>query len=189
MGIRILVFTLLLILIIGIGAGLFYFYYHEEPATKPILPETKEAIVQNYTYFKIYYPVGSRMEIVEKKIPGLMSPVKKAETLIKEYLRVSKELDTGIIPPDTDILGVFLSDDGTLYLDFNTSLKDNFIGDVADEYMLLKSISDTMISNLEIEDVVILVNHKEIESIGGHLFANRPIKELLLEFSGTGVRQ
>ncbi len=186
---RIIVFSLILILLLGIGAGVFYFYYHEEPVTKPLITETKEAIVQNYTYFKIYYPVGSKMEIIEKKVPGLMNQTKKAETLIKEYLRVSRELDTGIIPPDTDILGVYISDDGTLYLDFNTSLKDNFTGDVTDEYMLLKSISDTMISNLEIEDVVILVNHKEVETIGGHFYVNRPIKELLRIYTETGTQQ
>ncbi len=181
MGIRTVVISAVIILLLGIGAGLFYFYFHEEPAPKPLVQEMEEGIIKNYTYLRVFYPVGGRTEIFEKKVPGIMTPLEIAQKLVEEYIRIAHELDTGIVPPDTRLNNIFISGDGIVYLDFNSALSKNFTGDVIDEYMLLKSIFDTMVSNLDIEDVVILVNHREIESIGGHLFANRPLKGLVAE--------
>ena len=182
----ILLILVILVSLLGIGFGVFYFYFYDhEPVPVRAGKDINESILREYTTLKVFYPVGSRLELVEKKVPGILSPINLSDILIKEYLNVSGEFDTGILPEGTRVNNVFISTEGILYLDFNREFKRNFQGDVLDEYMLLKSIFDTMISNLDIRDVMILVDGKETESIGGHFMVNEPLKKIIPQDIGV----
>jgi len=170
--------VIILIIIIGIFsaiAGGFYFYWSDK---KEFVQQriTHEKSEEEYTYLKVFYPIGNKMEVIEKRIPGLLPPVKTAESLVKEYIEISKEMYSGILPEKTDLNNVFLSPDGILYIDFNKYIKKGVRADIMDEYMFLKSLFNTMMSNLDIEDMVILVDHKEVETLGGHFLLNQPLK-------------
>jgi len=177
---NLLIILLILVSLTGIGFGVFYFYFYEpqsEPV--PVREDINENILKDYTTLKIYYPAGIRLELKEKKVPGILSPIKMANILIKEYLNLSGESRTAILPEGTRLNNIFISSDGIVYLDFNQEFTRNFQGDVLDEYMLLKSIFNTMLSNLDIKDVMILINGKEAETIGGHFLINQPLKRIV----------
>lgn len=179
---NLLIILLILVSLIGIGFGVFYFYFYEpqsEPV--PVREDINENILKDYTTLKIYYPAGTRLELKEKKVPGILSPIKMANILIKEYLNLSGESDTAILPEGTRLNNIFISSDGIVYLDFNQEFTRNFRGDVLDEYMLLKSIFNTMLSNLDIKDVMILINGKEAETLGGHFMINQPLKRIVTQ--------
>ncbi len=179
---NLLIILLILVSLIGIGFGVFYFYFYEpqsEPV--PVREDINENILKDYTTLKIYYPAGTRLELKEKKVPGILSPIKMANILIKEYLNLSGESDTAILPEGTRLNNIFISSDGIVYLDFNQEFSRNFQGDVLDEYMLLKSIFNTMLSNLDIKDVMILINGKEAETLGGHFMINQPLKRIVTQ--------
>ncbi|MEC4684576.1 MAG: GerMN domain-containing protein [Nitrospirota bacterium] len=179
---NLLIILLVLVSLAGIGFGVFYFYFYEprsEPV--PVREDINESILKDYTTLKVYYPMGNRLELREKKVPGILSPIKMADILIREYLNLSGESETAILPEGTRLNNIFISSDGIVYLDFNQEFTRNFQGDVLDEYMLLKSIFNTMLSNLDIRDVMILINGKEAETIGGHFMINQPLKRIVAQ--------
>ncbi len=54
----------------------------------------------------------------------------------------------------------------------------NFSGEARYEYYLLKSIYQTLVTNVsEVRDVKILIEGREIDSIGGHMLAIMPLRE------------
>ncbi len=168
---------MILLFLLGVAIGVVYYYMvKEEPrpvSTKP----PQSGIVTNYIYLKIFYPLGGKVEIVEKRIPEIMSQVKLAERVLEEYFKVSEEFNTGVIPEGVRVEDIFISSDGILYVDFNRAIERNFKGDIVDEFIMIKSLYETLISNLDIQDVVLLIDHKEAETIGGHFLINRPLKE------------
>ncbi len=142
-------------------------------------PVSTEGPLEEYTYLKVFFPVGGKLQIFEKRIKGTLSQTKLAETLMEEFLSLNEEMNTGVLPSKIKLLNAYISNEGVLYLNFPSAFARGFRGDALDEYLLLKGILDTMISNLTINDVVILVGGREIESLGGHFFLNRPLKRTL----------
>ncbi len=173
-------FTVLLMVflfLLGVGIGVVYYYMVKEEPQTVTAKAPQSGIVTNYIYLKIFYPMGGKVEIVEKKIPEILSQVKLAERVLNEYFKVAEEFNTGVIPEGIQVEDIYISSDGILYVDFNRAVERNFKGDIVDEYIMIKSLYETLISNLDIQDVVILIEHKEAETIGGHFLVNKPLKE------------
>ncbi len=180
-----LIVLLVIVLLSGIGLGVFYFYYMNSGTEhEPIKQEIGEGILKNYAILKIFYPTGDRLEIYEKKVSSNLSRLDMADILIKDYLAFSGKIDTGVIPEGSKLNSIFVTPDNVVYIDFNRTFKRNFRGDATDEFMLLKSIYYTIMSNLEdIKDVVILIDGKLAETVGGHFFANIPLGSLFTQES------
>jgi len=67
-----------------------------------------------------------------------------------------------------------------LYVDLSDEFRRNFQGDVLAEFLLLKGLYESLISNeQEIQDVKILIEGKEIETLGGHLLLTYPLREMV----------
>ena len=82
-----------------------------------------------------------------------------------------------MIPPGVKVLGLYQGSDGILYVDFSDELRRNFQGDAAAEFLLLRGLYESIISNVKgVDDVKVLIEGKEIESIGGHVLALYPLK-------------
>ena len=104
------------------------------------------------------------------------------EQTVKEFLKGPSNTGKSVIPPGTRVLGVYLGSDGILYLDLSDEFRRNFQGDALTEFLVLKGLYESIISNGEaIDDVKLLVEGKEIESIGGHLFALYPLRSTVEE--------
>jgi hypothetical protein len=99
--------------------------------------------------------------------------VKLAESILQEYFRGFKS-DL----KNTVVRGVYEDRNKVLYVDLSDEFRRNFSGDARYEYYLLKSLYQTLITNIsEISDVKLLVEGREIESIGGHMLTLVPLKE------------
>jgi hypothetical protein len=78
------------------------------------------------------------------------------------------------------LLSVYYASDGILYVDVSDEFRRNFQGDALNEFLLLKGLYDSIITNVTgVQDVKVIVEGKEIESIGGHFFALYPLKNML----------
>jgi hypothetical protein len=56
-------------------------------------------------------------------------------------------------------------------------MRRNFQGDALSEYLLLKGIYESLVSNVQdFQDVKLLVEGKEIETLGGHFYLKYPLK-------------
>lgn len=149
--------------------------------------EISMASGENIATVKIFYPSEEEMIVEERAIQSQPLPVLMAEEVITEYLQglesgsfVSKGLS------DTKILGVYMDKVGILYIDLSDEIRRNFSGDVRQEYYLLKSLFKTVITNIAaVNDVKLLVEGKEVESIGGHFYSLYPLKKIFNEQQWT----
>jgi|SRR5208283_2036261 len=140
---------------------------------KAILPENTLGKGANSVAVKIFLPSEEGMTVEDRKILSSSLPVIFAEDLINEYL---KGLQGGL--EETKLIAVYQDRANIFYIDLSDDFRRNFSGDVRQEYYLLKSLYSTVIGNIMgAEDVKILIEGKEIESIGGHFYSLYPLKD------------
>lgn len=185
---RNLLIALLLLLIAALSGWLFTRYYHA-PSGKNDSPliEMKDNIPYDYQdqttkisgedliIVKIFYPSTDGVISEEKTVQNKLLPVAVADVIIEEYLKRLKES-----VKDVKLLGVYRDRNNVFYIDFSDEIKRNFSGDARQEYYLLKSLFDTVATNItQTEDVRVLIEGKEVESIGGHFLIFYGLKRTL----------
>jgi germination protein M len=80
------------------------------------------------------------------------------------------------IPSSARLRSVFIHDK-VAHIDFSPEIVEDFSGGTASEYMLISSLVQTICANFhEVEAVAILVEGNEIDTIGGHLLINQPLR-------------
>ncbi len=167
-------------------SGWLFTRYHQSTTERPETPliELKDGMPKNQGAFgvsgedtislKIFYPSEDGIVAEDKIVPNKPLPVAMAEAALTEYL---KGLKAG--HKDTKLLGVYRDRNNVFYIDLSDEFRRNFSGDVRQEYYLLKSLFDTVVSNVAgAEDVRLLIDGKEIESIGGHYYSLYGLKRI-----------
>ena len=79
-----------------------------------------------------------------------------------------------IIPAGTEVIGVEVGDQ-IAYADFNEKIKSNNPGGSSYEMLMVAAIVNTLTEFPEIQQVVILINGKQVDSITGHVDTSRPL--------------
>ncbi len=128
------------------------------------------AVSGDYTVLDLYFPSGSSFEGEQRSVPRATSVRDLATVVIEEFLRGPTGRSAGIIPDNTSLKGVYLGDDSVLYIDLSDEFRRNFQGNSMDEYILLKALHKSLKRNVyQIEAIKLLVDSKEVDTIGGHL--------------------
>jgi hypothetical protein len=123
----------------------------------------------------IYYPVGKGLVKEEKTVAAGSLPVKMVESVLREYFDGFK---TNL--KSTVVRGVYRDRNRVFYIDLSDEFRRGFSGDAMDEYYLLKSMYQTVVTNVsEVRDVRILIEGREVESLGGHIMTQGPLQEIL----------
>ncbi len=165
----------------GIAGGYFYFSKGSilrQTAEAPQQPDSQD---QDLTSVRVYYPSEDRLVMEERRVKKQTSVVASAEEIVGAYLG-GPSRGKSDVPQGARVLGAYSGNDGVLYIDISDEFRKNFQGDAMAEYLLLKGLYESIISNVSgINDVKVLIEGKEIESIGGHLFAMYPLKDMLAE--------
>lgn len=128
---------------------------------------------------KVFLPDESRLILEVRVLERVFSQKKVLKSAMTEFLKGSPALKRNIIPVNSILLGVYVGNDGITYIDLSEDFKRNFHGDALDEFLLLRGLYETAASNANIEDMKILIDHKETDTIGGHFAADRPLKLLV----------
>lgn len=191
MGNRKYILTALLLLAAASAAGWFatqYFQSQSRQFRQPLIElkgdtlsngSSTAAAGDDTVNVKIFLPSdeGDGIAVAERSIPNNPVPVRMAEEVVGEYLKGLKE---GL--KDTKLLGVYRDKRSIIYVDLSEEFRKNFSGDIRQEYAVLKSLYETITVNIPgTEDVRVLVDGKEVESLGGHFDALSPL--------GNTVRQ
>jgi len=170
MNLKNIIFSLLLLIIAslcGWFATKYYFAQNaenkpEQVETKPtveIQPDGRHAIV-----VKIFIPSQNGIQETEKKIFTNYLPINIAEEVMKEYLQNLKQ---GL--KNTRLLGIYRDRNNIIYIDLSDDFRRYFSDSAAFEYYLMESLLKTILINVPgTEDVKLIVEGKELESIGGH---------------------
>lgn len=73
------------------------------------------------------------------------------------------------MPPSTEVRAVFLTSDGTAYLDLSSDVLANFAPGIASETLAIYSIVNSLVANIPaVKRVKILIQGQEVETLDGH---------------------
>ena len=121
----------------------------------------------------LYYPGDTGLIKEEKTLAGSSVPVKLAESILQEYFKGFKSN-----MKNTVVRGVYEDRNKMMYVDLSDEFRRNASGDARYEYYLLKSLYQTLVTNISgVGDVKLLIEGREIESVGGHMLTRVPLKE------------
>jgi len=166
----------------GIAGG--FFYFSRNPGFKQNVETVPQEVKQgeDASFIRVYYPSEGRLIMEERRVKRQVAITAIAEEIVNEFLKGPSTAAKSVIPPGTKLLAVYYGIDGILYVDLSDEFRRNFRGDALNEFLLLKGLYDSIISNVTgVDDVKVIIEGKEIESIGGHLFALYPLKNMLAE--------
>ena len=125
----------------------------------------------------------------KRRIPKGTGSVGEAKELVKALLEGSKNKLVNTFPAKTELQNVRITAGGRAYVSFSKNLVREHPKGSASEMATIYSLTNTLTANIpEIKEVALLVDNKELPSIGGHIDTRRPFKadpELL----APGVRQ
>jgi spore germination protein GerM len=161
----------------ALGSYLFMRNFVHSEKTSSSAPQSPLMESIDYSVLRLYQPHNNRLDMLEKKIPRRISNTALAEAVIEEFFKQPVEGGVSSIPQNVKLLGLYKDEGQTLYIDLSDEVRRNFQGDALAEYLLLKGIYESLVSNVQdFNDVRILVEGKEIETLGGHLYLRYPLK-------------
>ena len=125
-----------------------------------------------------------------RQIPKEKDVAGQARELVKALLDGSKIKLVNTFPPKTEVQNVKIADGGKAYVSFNKNLIRKHPGGSASEMATIYSLTNTLTANISaIKEVTLLVDGKELESIGGHIDTRHsfaPNKDLLAPSAKEG---
>lgn len=179
---RVWIALLIVLCVAGAGGGYFLFARYFQSPTRPaaVVGGVPSPAAQEEDLFnlRIFYPVGGRLEMIEKVLPRRTKESAITEAVIEEYFKGPGEGVASCIPGNVKLLGLYKGADQILYVDLSDEIRRNFQGDALQEYLLLQGLYESLVSNVEdISDVKVLVDDKEIETLGGHVYLKYTLKD------------
>lgn len=165
---------LVVFMIFLIGGSIAGYIYFSKSTSIPETPNLSLKKENTFIYLKIYYPISNSLQMMEIRVRE-NDPLEEA---VSEFLKGPPSIKGSYVPPGGRLLGIYNGSDGILYIDLSGEFKGNFQGDVMAESLVLRGLYETVIStDPNIKDIKLLIEGKEIDSLGGHLSLLYPIGE------------
>jgi spore germination protein GerM len=115
-----------------------------------------------------------RLAAEERQIATDASLVREAEEVLAELIKGPRGELVATIPAETKLGRIFLTKDGTAYVDFSRDLVDNHPSGTTAEISTIYAIVDSLTYNFKsIKKVFILIDGEERETLNGHLGLDR----------------
>jgi germination protein M len=126
---------------------------------------------------KLYFGADRNVWQVEKR--EISSPAIQLEDRVKDVvealLKGPEKLGYTPIPKGTQLIRIFLDQDGIVYLDLSEEVRENHPGGTWGEMMTIYSLVNTVMENFNtVNGVKILIMGKEIETLKGHIDTRYP---------------
>ena len=169
--------ALILLVVSLVGWLAFSYYMPGKPLMEDIERQNRAAMPASFSDIKvpatIFYPDDTGLKKEGKAVAAGTLPVKMVESILQEYFAGFKnELK------NTVVRGVYRDRNRIFYIDLSDEFRRNFSGDARYEYYLLKSLYQTIVSNVsDARDVKILIEGREIESLGGRMVITSALQD------------
>lgn len=173
--------VLLLFLFIAIASGSYFIFRAFVRQDKPPVSQEGQsgdvAGQEDLFDLRMFYPVDGHIETIEKKLPRRTKQSTIAEAVVQEYFMGPENGKTSPIPQNVRLLGIYKGCDRIIYVDLSDEVRRNFQGDALSEFLVLKGLYESLIANLQdVQDVKVIVEGREIDTIGSHFYLNTPLK-------------
>ncbi|MCX6567057.1 MAG: GerMN domain-containing protein [Candidatus Aminicenantes bacterium] len=104
------------------------------------------------------------------------SPAFEAREILGELLKGSQSGLLSTVPPETKLIQVYITKDGTAYVDFSREFADRHPSGSNAEIATIYAVVDSLAYNLKsVKKVCLLVDGEERETLAGHIAINHPI--------------
>jgi spore germination protein GerM len=111
----------------------------------------------------------------EREIAADASLVREAKEVISELIKGPRGDLVSPLPPETKLGQLFITKDGTAYVDVSKDLVDSHPSGTAAEISTVYTIVNSLTYNFKpIKKVFILIEGEERETLGGHISLDRP---------------
>ena len=171
-------FWLLLAVAIGLGfAASFFWGKFFFPRSASVVPPSRTGdsvavheVIGRKVHLYFADQKGSYLQAEERKVlaEDTISAIEAIINALVEGPDNPKLVST--IPAESRLLHIFVTDDGTAYLDFNSELSRLHPGGVTAEWLTLYAIVNSLVLNLEeVERVQLLFEGKPASTLNGHV--------------------
>ncbi len=175
---------LMLILIGVLGAGFFYLralarlvfhdvsHHPEEAVRARLSEEALQSATSPSQPLTLYFPSPEQGRLLAeiRSIPLAESDPDRIRQILLALVEGSRLGQSRALPPSTDIRAVFLTSEGTAYVDFSNVGLSDFAPGIASETLAVYSIVSSLTANIPaVKKVKILVQGQEVETLDGHV--------------------
>ena len=185
-----IVLLILTILLVG-GAGYLYVQQPEEetsgvlinPEGQPSasLPIDELEIMTREIALFIGDPLRGTLVRITSEIQDQQDIMQGITETMQQLIHPGPNTRNEAIPEGTELINVFVTNAGIVYLNLNRNLQDRHIGGLSAELATVTSLVNTVLFNFEkVKQVQILVEGAEIETLTGHIDCRKPFSKMLL---------
>ena len=108
-------------------------------------------------------------------------PVGLADTIVRALIKGPQKGLLKTIPADTQLKALYITPDGTCYVDLSEAVRENHPGGSKSELLTIFSMVNSLVLNVpEIERVQILIEGDHAPTLAGHIDLLQPIKADML---------
>ena len=118
----------------------------------------------------LYFPSNQGKLVAESRaMPMATSDSDRIRQIILALIAGPTQQAGRVLPPSADVRAVFLTSDGTAYLDLSNSALTGFLPGIESETLAVYSIVNSVAANVPaVKKVKILVQGQEVETLDGH---------------------
>jgi len=131
----------------------------------------------------VYFADAKNKFLIGEERSGVApdDPVLFCRLIVEELIKGPQSNLTVTIPPKTKLRAVYITPDNTAYVDFTEGIAMQDSGGVVSELMTIYSIVNSLILNVsDVDQVKILIEGKEAETLAGHIDIRFPISADML---------
>ncbi len=178
-----LIIIFIIILLALIITSVFYYFKFKKEANviKTTPEELPKRIIQKVTTIKIKLLFTSEEEpllyIEERQINTSDDIEDQCYDTIQELIKGPESIKLiSTIPKETKLNSLFITPDGTAFVDFSKEIIAEQSGGTEQELIAIYSIVNTLILNFpSIKKVQILINERQQETFNGHIYIGIPL--------------
>ncbi len=140
------------------------------------------------TNVTLYFPAPNEGALVQENRPITLATgdIDRIRQIVLALIEGSQQGLRRPLPASTELLAVFLTSDGTAYLDFAGNALTLFEPGIGSETLAVYSLVDSICANIpSVKRVRILVQGREVETLNGHA----DLTEAFVPDTGSGSPQ
>lgn len=167
-----------LLLAIAAAAALAWWALRPGPATPPRQALPVAAVAPPPREVSLYFaaPDGTRLEAETRELDNCPDETRCQLATVQALIDGPATGLVPVLPPQTQLHGVTVGDDGLARIDFNPELVSGHPGGSMTELLTVYALADTLAANFPyIRQVRLLVDGRPLETLKGHVDLRRPV--------------
>lgn len=119
---------------------------------------------------------GQRLVAAEREVPFADEPGNQAREILEAQFETPAAPLVSAIPTGTTLRGVFITSDGTAFVDLSPEVATAHPGGSLNELLTVYTVVHAVTFNMPaITSVQILIDGKEVDTLAGHIDLRRPL--------------